>query len=158
MLDTMVSNGCCACYMTSSGGPAWLHRCRKWSVAAKDASSMKAVIHNPKCDGSLLPHLYFDLTSVETTMELDQVPNMVSHLSFCDHLTKYIMAYVTPVKMRKLLLSFYAKDTSWSLEHRPSSWATEGPTLKATSSESFAGLWAYGRLGFHLTMLKAMDK
>ena len=37
-------------------------------------------------------------------------------------------------------------------EHWPSSWATEGPILRASSSESFVSLWAYRRLGLHLTI------
>ena len=62
------------------------------------------------------------------------------------------------IKLQKLLLSFCGKDTSQSLEHWPSSWATKGPTLKAPSTESFVNLWAYRRLGLHLTMLKPMDR
>ena len=42
--------GCCACYMTSSDGQAWLCRCRRQSAAASDTSSMKVVISKPQCN------------------------------------------------------------------------------------------------------------
>ena len=58
MLDTRVSNRCCACYITASGGLAWPLRCRKWSAAARDASSMKAVVPKTQCDWSLLMYLW----------------------------------------------------------------------------------------------------
>ena len=57
---------------------------------------------------------------------------------------------MTPIKLQKLLLSFCGKDTSQSSEHQPSTLVIKGPTLKVTSSESFASLGAYGRLGLHL--------
>ena len=102
--------------------------------------------------------LHVDFTSIEMTMELDQPQNVVSILVFCDHFTKHVMAYVTPTKLWRLLLSFYGKDTSQSLEHLPSSWVTEEQISKATSSKSCVSSWAYGRFGLHLTMLKPMDK
>ena len=40
--------------------------------------------------------LHVDVTSIETTIELDQPPNMASLLVFCDNFTKHIMAYMTP--------------------------------------------------------------
>ena len=49
MLDSRVSNRWCASYMTGSGSQAWLHRCRHWSAALRDAPSMKAVILKPQC-------------------------------------------------------------------------------------------------------------
>ena len=71
--------------------------------------------------------LHVDFTSIETMMELDQPPNVVKHLVFCDHFTKHIMASMNPIKLWKLLLSLCGKDTSQSLEHQPSFWVTEGP-------------------------------
>ena len=41
-----------------------------------------------------LLHIYF--MSIEVTMELDQPPNMVNILVFCDHFTKHVLVYVTP--------------------------------------------------------------
>ena len=63
------------------------------------------------------------------------------------HLTKHIMAYMTPIQTAKTVAKFLDKDTSQLLEHWPSSWVINGPTLKATSSERFVSLWGYGRLG-----------
>ena len=40
--------------------------------------------------------LHIDFTSIERMIELDQPPNMVNILVFCNHFTKHIMAYVTP--------------------------------------------------------------
>ena len=41
-----------------------------------------------------LQHIEF--TSIETTVELDQPPNMVNLLVFCDHFTKHVKAYMIP--------------------------------------------------------------
>ena len=81
--------------------------------------------------------------------------------TFCSFATTFwnTLWWIWPLtKLWKLLLSFCGEDTSWSLEHWPSSWVTKGPTLKATSSESFASLWAYRRLGLQLIILKPMDR
>ena len=102
--------------------------------------------------------LHIDFTSIETMIELDQPPNVVNVFVFCNHFTKHIMVYVPLIKLWKLLLSFCGKVISWSSEHWPSYWVTEEQTLKVTSSGSFVSLWAYGRLGLHLTMLKPMDR
>ena len=75
-----------------------------------------------------------------------------------DHFMKHVIVYVTPSQTLKMLLSFCGKDILQSSEHQPSSWVTDGPTLKETSSESFVSLWAYRNLGLHLTMLKKMDR
>ena len=50
--------------------------------------------------------LHIDFTSIETTMELDQPPNVVNLLVFCNHFTKHIMAYVTPNQTAKYLATF----------------------------------------------------
>ena len=41
-----------------------------------------------------LLHIYF--MSIEMTMELDQPPNVVNVLVFCNNFTKHIMEYVIP--------------------------------------------------------------
>ena len=41
-----------------------------------------------------LPHV--DFTSIETTLELNQLPRVTNILVFQDHFTKHILAYVTP--------------------------------------------------------------
>ena len=40
--------------------------------------------------------LHVDLTSIETTMELDQSPRITNVLVFQDHFTKHVLAYVIP--------------------------------------------------------------
>ena len=50
--------------------------------------------------------LYMDFMNIETTMELDQSPNMVNVLVFCDHFIKHIMAYMTPDQTMKTLDKF----------------------------------------------------
>ena len=40
--------------------------------------------------------LHIDFMSIEMTMELHQPLNVVQVLVFCNHFTKYFMAYVTP--------------------------------------------------------------
>ena len=50
--------------------------------------------------------LHDDFTSIETMMELDQPPNMVKLLVFCNHFMKHIMAYVTPIQTAKTVAMF----------------------------------------------------
>ena len=87
-------------------------------------------------------------------MELDKLLHVVNVLVFCDHFMRHLMAYVTPDQMEKLLLS---KGTSQSLEHQPSSWVTEEPTLRGTSSVSCASPWAFGRQEVCHTTFRLMD-
>ena len=99
--------------------------------------------------------LHMDFTSIEMTIELDQLPNVVSTLVFCNHFTKHIMAYVPLTKLQRL--NFYGKDTSQSLEQWPSSWVTEVPISKVTSSKNCVSSMASGRLGHNLTMVIPAD-
>ena len=161
MLDARVSSKLCTCYMTSSGGPEWLHRWRKWSANVSYASSMKSLIPKSKCNPSFLLLLWgcYTLTlpvlrqlwswiNCQTWWMFGLLwPLYETHHGVCD-----------PWSNCKNTLSFYGKDMSWSLEHWPTSWVTKEPTLKATSSESSVSLWAYWRLEFHLTMLKPTDR
>ena len=50
--------------------------------------------------------LHVDFTSIETMMELDQPPNMVNLLVFCNHFMKHVMAYVTPNQTAKIVAKF----------------------------------------------------
>ena len=50
--------------------------------------------------------LQVDFTSIETTMQLDQPPNMVNVLVFGDHFVKHIMAYMTPDQTAKTIAKF----------------------------------------------------
>ena len=45
---------------------------------------------------SPLDLLHVDFTSIETTMELDQLPRVTNVLVFQDHFTKHVLTYVTP--------------------------------------------------------------
>ena len=40
--------------------------------------------------------LHVDLTSIDTTLELNQLPRVANLLVFQDHFTKHMLAYVTP--------------------------------------------------------------
>ena len=55
---------------------------------------------------TLLELLCVDFTSIETMMESDQPPNVVSLLVFCDHFMKHVMVYVTPNQMAKTVAKF----------------------------------------------------
>ena len=55
---------------------------------------------------ALLDLLHVDFTSIETTMELDQLPKVANVLVFQDHFTKHVLAYVTPDKTVKTIAKF----------------------------------------------------
>ena len=55
----------------------------------------KAPLH-PIVATAPLDLLHIDFTSIEMTMELNQLPRVANILVFQDHFTKHIMAYVTP--------------------------------------------------------------
>ena len=40
--------------------------------------------------------LHVDSTSIETTLELNQLPRVTNILVFQDHFTKHVLSYVTP--------------------------------------------------------------
>ena len=50
--------------------------------------------------------LHMDFTSIKMTMELDQPPNMVSVLVFCNHFMKHVMAYMTTNQTAKTVAKF----------------------------------------------------
>ena len=50
--------------------------------------------------------LHIDFTSIETTLELNQLPTVASVLVFQDHFTKYILVYVTPDQTAKTVTKF----------------------------------------------------
>ena len=50
--------------------------------------------------------LHMDFTSIKITMQLDQPPNVVSVLVFCNHFTKHSMAYITPYLTTKTVTKF----------------------------------------------------
>ena len=50
--------------------------------------------------------LHVDFTSIETMMELNQLPRVTKVLVFQDHFTKHILAYVTPNQTAKPITKF----------------------------------------------------
>ena len=50
--------------------------------------------------------LHVDFTSIETMMELDQLPRVANILVFQDHFTKHVLAYVTPDQTAKTVAKF----------------------------------------------------
>ena len=59
---------------------------------------------------------------------------------------------------KKLLLNVCTNDTSWSSEHWSSSWVTEEPTLRATSSVSSVSSWAFERWELYHTIPRLRDR
>ena len=51
-----------------------------------------------------LPHV--DFTSIETTLELNQLPRLANILVFQDRFTKHVLAYVTPDQTAKTVAKF----------------------------------------------------
>ena len=50
--------------------------------------------------------LHVDFTSLEMTMELNQLPRVTNILVFQDHFTKHITVYVTPNQTAKMVAKF----------------------------------------------------
>ena len=50
--------------------------------------------------------LHIDFTSIQMTMELNQLPRVANVLVFQDHFIKHIMAYVTPNQTAETLTKF----------------------------------------------------
>ena len=50
--------------------------------------------------------LHVDFTSIETMMELDQLPRVTNILVFQDHFTKHVLAYVTLDQTAKTIVKF----------------------------------------------------
>ena len=65
--------------------------------------------------------LHVDFTSIETTLEPNQLPRVSNVLVFQDHFTKHVLAYVTLTKLQKPLLNIYTEVTSLSLGIQPGS-------------------------------------
>ena len=60
----------------------------------------------PTVATSALELLHIDFTSIDMTLELDQPPNMVNVLVFCNHFMKHIMVYVTTNQTAKTIAKF----------------------------------------------------
>ena len=50
--------------------------------------------------------LHVDFTSIETTLELNQLPRVANILVFQDHFTKQVLAYITPDQTVKTFAKF----------------------------------------------------
>ena len=104
------------CYHTLS----LLQECFWWPGMAKQ---MRQVIKACKCclqyEGGTpkaplcpivatapLDLLHVDFTSIETTLELNQLPRVTNVLVFKDHFTKHVLAYVTPDQTAKTITKF----------------------------------------------------
>ena len=80
---------------------------------------IKACRHCLQCEGGTpkaplcpivattpLDLLHGDFTSIETMMELNQLPRVANILVFQDHFTKHVLAYVTPDETAKTITKF----------------------------------------------------
>ena len=65
--------------------------------------------------------LHVDFTSIETMMELNQLPRVANVLVFQDHFTKHVLAYVTPNQTMKTSLNFYMEAIFLSFGTQPGS-------------------------------------
>ena len=50
--------------------------------------------------------LHYDFTSIETTLELNQLPRVTNILVFQDHFMKHVLAYVIPDQTAKTVTKF----------------------------------------------------
>ena len=148
MLDTRVSRELCTYYRTCFWWPSMAMQMQKAISNCEQCilheGTWAKVPMQPIIATASLELLHTDFTNIEMTMELDQPPNVVSILVFCNPLMKHIIAYVTPNQTAKTVAKFC--DTSQSSEHWPSSWAIEAPILKITSSKSCVSSWACGKV------------
>ena len=60
----------------------------------------------PKVATAPLDLLHVDFTSIETILELNQLPRVTNVLVFQDHFTKCMLAYVTPDQTVKTIATF----------------------------------------------------
>ena len=91
-----------------------------WSGIAKQMRQViKACKHCLQYEGGILKAplclivaiapldlLHVDFTSIETMLELNQLPRVTNVLVFQDHFTKHILAYVTPGQTTKNIAKF----------------------------------------------------
>ena len=79
--------------------------------------------------------LHIDFTSMEMTMELNQLPRVANVLVFQDHFTQHVMAYVTPNLMAKTVVKLLYQGYISIFGPQPSSWVIGVPNLWAVSSK-----------------------
>ena len=102
--------------------------------------------------------LKMDFISIEMTMELDQPPNIVKVLVFCNHFTKHIMAYMTPGQTAKTVAKFLLHGCISIFRALAKLLSDQGTNFKSNIIKELVSSWAYRSLGLQLTMPKPMDK
>ena len=145
--------------MTGSGGQEWMLRCRRQLPAASDASNMKGTCAKapvqPIIITAPLELLHIDFTNIETTMELDQPPNVVNVLVFCDCFTKHDMAYMTPIILQNLFLwQGYISIFGAPAKHL----SDQGANFESSIIRELCELIGIWKVMAFLTMLKPMDR
>ena len=80
--------------------------------------------------------LHIDFMSIEMTMELDQPPDMVNVLAFCNHFTKHIMAYMTPIQTEKTVAEFLWQRYISVFQAQAKLLSDQGANFKVISSKS----------------------
>ena len=105
MMDTRVSSKCCTSYTISSGhtDAKVISNCKQ--CIQHEGTHAKAPMQ-PIIATAPLELLHIDFTSIEMMKELDQPPNVVNVLIFCDHFTKHVMAYMILDQTAKTVAKF----------------------------------------------------
>ena len=97
-------------YKNVSGGPGMAKQMRQVIRACTHCLQYEGGIPKaPLCPvvaNAPLDLLHVDLTSIETTLELNQSPRVANVLVFQDHFTKHVLAYVTPDQTVKTIAKF----------------------------------------------------
>ena len=97
-------------YKNVSGGQEWPSRWDKLLRPVDAAFNMRdGTPKVPLCPivaATPLDLLHVDFTSIETMMELNQLPRVANILVFQDHFTKHVLAYVTANQTVKTVTKF----------------------------------------------------
>ena len=72
----------------------------------KHEADLPKVLLHPNMATAPLELLHIDFTSIEMTMELNQLPWVANVLVFQDHFTKHVMVYVTPDQTAETVIKF----------------------------------------------------
>ena len=63
-------------------------------------------LYTPIVATAAMDLLHVDITSIETTLDLNRPPKVFNVLVFQDHFTKHVMAYMTPDQTAKAVAKF----------------------------------------------------
>ena len=74
--------------------------CLQYEGGTTKATLCPIVVTDP------LDLLHIDFASIETTLELNQLPRVANVLVFQDHFTKHVLAYVTPNQTAKTIAKY----------------------------------------------------